>query len=919
VVGKIDELCTIASDFKPDLILLTETWCHEQISDAFLEIPGFELINDLRIDRNNTDKGRGGGLLVYSRKDLPVYVLSIDGDNNHFQYCKFKVMDLTFYLIYRSPNSGADSISGLARLIREAEKNCLFFGDFNLPDIDWEGGVARGRSRELLEAVNDRLMEQLVQFSTHVRGNTLDLLLTDVPERVIDVADEGRLGASDHVLVAARIAVGAGPPPTDRGLPDWGRADWQGMQAELQQLNWDQILHGQSADQAWNTVKVRVEQLVSRHVPSRRRRNHDRPPWLTREILRAIRRKKKLWRRAKQGQNVAEYREAEKAVRNMIRSSKRRFERNIAKGCGSEKASKKRFFAYIRRKTKSRPCVGPLRDSQGRTVHQDSEMAALLNRFFSSVFTREDTTNVPEPEHVAGGHYISDVKITAKAVKEKIKKLRVDSAAGPDGIGPLLLKKLMHELAWPLTKVMRASVREGAVPEDWRTANVTPIYKKGQKSDPGNYRPVSLTSVCSRLLESIIKDQIVEHLDKSGLIRSTQHGFMKGRSCVTNLLVFLEKLTAELDSGAAADVIYLDFAKAFDTVPHERLKKKLRAHGIRGRLLDWISAWLGDRKQRVVLNGNVSAWEAVLSGVPQGSVLGPLLFLIFINDLDAAVSLAELLLKFADDTKVARVISSDADRLALQAALNNLVEWTDKWGMRFNIQKCKVMHVGRNNPQYQYMMAGQQLEATREEKDLGVIVSDNLKPAAQCAKAAKTAQTVLGQITRAFQYRDRTIFPQLYKQYVRPHLEFAVQAWSPWLQADKELLESVQRRAVGMVSGLQSRDYEGRLRELKLTTLEERRHQADMLQMYKLMSGEQAAEAAWFRPAPQAAARTRQNADPLNVRPNHGRLELRRNAFSVRAGEPWNAVPAHIKRSGTAAGFKRAYANHREAMILNIV
>jgi hypothetical protein len=155
------------------------------------------------------------------------------------------------------------------------------------------------------------------------------------------------------------------------------------------------------------------------------------------------------------------------------------------------------------------------------------------------------------------------------------------------------------------------------------------------------------------------------------------------------------------------------------------------------------------------------------------------------------------------------------------------------------------------------MMAGQQLEATREEKDLGVIVSENLKPAAQCAKAAKTAKTVLGQIARAFQYWDRTIFPQLYKQNVRPHLEFMVQAWSPWLQADKELLESVQRRAVGMVSGLQNRDYEGQLRELKLTMLEERRHQADMLQMYKLMRGGQAAVAAWFRPAPKAAARTR--------------------------------------------------------------
>jgi hypothetical protein len=215
-------------------------------------------------------------------------------------------------------------------------------------------------------------------------------------------------------------------------------------------------------------------------------------------------------------------------------------------------------------------------------------------------------------------------------------------------------------------------------------------------------------------------------------------------------------------------------------------------------------------------------------------------------------------------------------------------------------------------------MDGTALEVTKEEKDLGVIIADNLRPAAQCAKAAKTAQFVLGQITRAFRYRDKSVFIQLYKQYVRPHLEFAVQAWSPWHQADKETLEKVQKRAVAMVSGLQSRDYEDRLRELKLTTLEERRHQADMLQMYKIASGSgQLDEAGWFGPPTAAAARTRHYADQLNVRPNHGRLEIRRNFFTVRACEPWNNVPADIKRARSAAGFKRAYAKHREAMILN--
>jgi ribonucleases P/MRP protein subunit RPP40 len=218
-------------------------------------------------------------------------------------------------------------------------------------------------------------------------------------------------------------------------------------------------------------------------------------------------------------------------------------------------------------------------------------------------------------------------------------------------------------------------------------------------------------------------------------------------------------------------------------------------------------------------------------------------------------------LKFADDTKLASIVKNVEDRQRLQMSLDGLVQWAVKWGMQFNVKKCKVMHLGRNNLKTGYKMDGTDLEVTREEKDIGVIISDNLKPAAQCAKAARTTQAVLGQITRAFRYRDKSVFLQLYKQYVRPHLEFAVQAWSPWLQADKEVLEKVQRRAVSIVSGLQSREYEDRLRELGLTTLEERRHQADMLQMYKILNGAGGLDATdWFLPPAASAARTCQHA-----------------------------------------------------------
>jgi hypothetical protein len=328
------------------------------------------------------------------------------------------------------------------------------------------------------------------------------------------------------------------------------------MRRAIARVNWDEKLGSKSAEQAWELLRSKVEELVEKHVPKRRRRNHNKPPWLSRDILRAIRRKKKLWSQAKQGQKCDEYKAAEKEVRNMIRNAKRRFEHDIAKGCGSEQTNKKRFFAYIKQKTKSRAGIGPLKDSSGRMVQEDGEMAELLNHFFSSVFTREDVTNVPNPADTGCREEIRNINITVRAVKDKIRKLRVDAAAGPDGIGPLLLKKLIDEISVPLAAVMKVSLSEGMVPEDWRKANVTPIFKKGRKSDPENYRPVSLTSVSCRLMEGIIKDQVVKHLEKNKLIRQTQHGFMRGRSCTSNLLVFLEKITAEIDKGGAMDVIY---------------------------------------------------------------------------------------------------------------------------------------------------------------------------------------------------------------------------------------------------------------------------------------------------------------------------------------------------------------------------
>jgi len=283
----------------------------------------------------------------------------------------------------------------------------------------------------------------------------------------------------------------------------------------------------------------------------------------------------------------------------MLRGSLRK---KLADGNGG---NDRPFFSYIKKKTKSRSSIGPLKNLNKETVADDTGMAELLNNFFGSVFTREDTANIPSAAGMETGS-MKEVEITTNGIKAKIRNLKASSAAGPDGIGPKLLQGLVDELAPALAIIFHRSLNHGEVPEDWKTANVTPIFKKGSKAEPGNYRPVSLTSVCCKLLESIIRDGIMEHLLNNNLLNQSQHGFVPGKSCCTNLLEFLEKTTEAIDTGRPFDVVFLDFAKAFDKVPRERLLEKLRAHGIRRRTLNWIRNWLTGRKQRVVLNGKYS-------------------------------------------------------------------------------------------------------------------------------------------------------------------------------------------------------------------------------------------------------------------------------------------------------------------------
>ena len=623
---------------------------------------------------------------------------------------------------------------------------------------------------------------------------------------------------------------------------------------------------------------------------------------MSKEAIRKIMLKQTMWRvyrRTRKEEDYAKYKEALNAATTEIRQSKRSYEQKLA--CNITNDSKS-FYAYVRSKQNVQDKVGPLEDSAGNIISQGFLMAEDLNGYFSSVFTKEDISSLPVADakfQGAKSDYLGPLVVTPELVAKKIKAMKDNKSPGVDGILPKLLMETVDQISIPLARVFNLSLKEGVVPFEWKEANIIPLFKKGSRNKSENYRPVSLTSVICKLLERLIKDHMVDFLVKHKLLNSSQHGFLKARSCLTNMLCFLEEITKWIDVGSPVDIIYLDFQKAFDKVPHQRLLLKLKAHGIGDSITDWIEQWLTDRRQRVVVDGEVSNWKSVLSGVPQGSVLGPILFLIYINDLDDSIT--SNVLKFADDTKLFRKVNTDGDKQHLQNDLDRLVKWSEKWQMLFNFGKCKCLHTGHGNLNVNYKMGDTVLGTTVKENDLGVTISADMKVSEQCGIAASKGNQILGLIRRNITYKGKKLIIPLYKAIVRPHLEYCIQAWRPYRKKDIDTLERIQRRATKMIPELRDLSYEERLKECGLTTLETRRLRGDQIEVFKILNGYENIDRNMFFSL-KKDSRTRGH--EVKLVKDQCRLDIRKHSFSQRTINEWNKLSTDCVTASSVNMFK---------------
>jgi hypothetical protein len=534
--------------------------------------------------------------------------------------------------------------------------------------------------------------------------------------------------------------------------------------------------------------------------------------------------------------------------------------------------------------------------------------ASILNRQYQSVFSKEGSSEILTPADISSPA-MPEINISRDGVLKLLLNLKENKASGPDMIPPRVLKSAAHPISFCLELIFKASLATGTVPNDWKQANITPVFKKGERFKPSNYRPVSLTCICSKLLEHIVVSNMMSHFDSHNILADCQHGFRSKRSCETQLIGLTQELHEHLDNREQMDMIVLDFSKAFDKVPHKRLMSKLNNYGVCGPTYDWIRSFLMDRSQRVVVDGETSEWIHVESGVPQGTVLGPVLFLAYINDLPESVDSKVRL--FADDCVMYRPITSTMDCELLQEDLSRLETWENKWLMSFNASKCSTITITRKLKKidFEYAIHDTILERVKSATYLGVELSCDLTWSINIDKAANKANRQLAFIRRNLKIRNSKVKEIAYFGLVRPILEYCGTIWDPHQKKYQKKLEMVQRRAARFVLNRHhnTSSVTEMLKELKWELLEHRRNRARLTMFFKV---QHALVAVPIPDCVQPPKRQRPG-HPNQFRIPHCNTESYRQSFFPRALRQWNGLPPDITSQGSLPLFVTALSSHK--------
>ena len=955
--SKLKEFHGILFSQQPDVVILNETWLKKPIlsSEIFPNNTYKVFRRDRSIKSHPPDplsptkfKRNGGGVIIAIRSDLDVdcsrYEISGGG------VARAEILsvilkpktgkNICISTLYRVGTLGAENLSEVNRHLRSVVKskpntNHIVIGDLNLSKTKWPSGLTTCHTeRGFVDLFQDLNFDQLISSPTHKDGKTLDLLLTNQPNIIfdLDVHPSGMICSSDHNSIGFKINFKCKRlKQTKRKIYNLKKADFKSINSELSYVPWDFILDYNDINNSLDKFEEIFFSICDKHIPKVMVKSCFQPPWFDSDLDKLCKRKVKLLDKKKGS--------VDPTVKNQIDEEVRKIRTEFKKLSDQKKMDnvindddpaliKKKFWSFY--KSTSNSTRIPETMSYGSKVRSNNkDVACLFNQYFSDQFSLPskydidiDFTDDP----------FSDLQLDEKKIFDLLKRTNVNKATGPDGINGKLVKFCARGLSKPLVIIFNKIFKSGTIPNKWKLANIVPVVKKGDKSSVTNYRPISLTCLPMKIFEYCIKDLLIAKC--GNLIKENQHGFSIEKSCLTQLLPLIDKFSVAMNNKSRVDTIYFDFAKAFDSVNHDLILYKLKnKFGIDGLLLQVLRDYLSNRYQRVVINGFLSGSLSVSSGVPQGSILGPLLFILFIDDICDDISEGTNLELYADDAKIWREILTDKDQHELQLDIDRLHNWSLRNLMIFHPDKCKVMAITNKSLDYPlpfyefwYHLDDKMLIYVNNEKDLGIFIDHKLSWTNQCEMAIHKATKQFNLLRRTCYFiNDSKQRRALYLTLVRSMFEHCSQIWSPQNSTSLILFDKLQKRAVKWILKEQHESYSyhvflNKQKELDLLPMEYRFLFTDLVLFFRIINNDVKIKLPYYimRNEPQDIKSVTRRSLPIKDGVDHlqykcilqPKVKCFQDSYFVRTCKKWNEIPFEIRSLDQIDKFKKLLKDH---------
>lgn len=869
-------------------VALTETWLNDDYLEAELDIDGYQIYRSDR-QRVRTKHGRlSGGVCLYLRNDFASTFKSVVEFSNgvvELLAIYSNHLDLCLIVLYRQPDqySGhrstnihfSDAMKEVQNFLSSIDHcpNIILTGDFNLPNVKWLKSETAslssvyGEEKRIFLTLDEFCVNyglcQKITAATHMAGNTLDLVFTNNDAlfhssscytvlRSISHHNTVEINLTSEVFNSNRT-IRQTPPERD-GLYKFNFFDeninWDDVNNAFSNVDWENDLKDLDVDAMVKHFIDVVEKVCNDLVPLK-------PPTASKNKSKIPRNRKLLMRRRRKLNIKLQQPNLSSTKRNSLTNALINIEKTIleslqhshmyqeSKAIDAIKKNSKYFYSYVNKLSKVKTKVGPLLTEHNDFTSDNKEMADILSQQFSSVFSPQQSALQPPNtmfplEDLAQNASMNNIIFTLEDIIKAIHKLTSTSAAGPDGFSALLLKKCSSSLASALFILFRKSLDCGVVPKSFKLSNIVPIFKSGSKGIAVNYRPVALTSHLSKIFERVVSAKLIVFFEDQKVFNEKQHGFRKGRSCISQLLEHYENILNLLDNGYNVDVVYLDFCKAFDKLDFNIILQKLKRCGVGGLLGRWLYSFLTNRHQYVSVNGFRSNLCQILSGVPQGSVLGPLLFILMIGDIDGNI-LQSFLSSFADDTRIGIGIKSAQDVKTLQEDLDKIYRWTVENNMVLNPSKFELLQYGKqtiDGSPYKYKSStGDDIVSKDVVKDLGVLMSSNCHFTPHIDSVVSKVKKMTSWALRNFKSRSKDFILTTWKSIVLPIVDYASQLWNPSKVHDINRLEMLQKYFLKKIQFYQDWSYWDMLEDLGIYSLQRRRERYRIIYMWSILEG----------------------------------------------------------------------------------